>query len=218
MPLKPGDQVDVAGFPSIVDERAALVDATFHRTAGGTPPAPLPLTAIQALDGKHDSALVETEGELGAISPVGNDKVLVLHQEGTTFTARVRAADPAVTSLREGSRVRLTGICLVQYDLLGNPLALNLRLRSGRDIVVTRRAFWLTTGRALSILGFLGIAIILALAWIASLRHRIQRQTSASWTLRLFTRWPGSPACGAASDSNPKSSAQLSKPQATAYW
>jgi PAS domain-containing protein len=177
MPLKPGDQVNVVGFPSIVDDRAALVDATFHRRAGGTPPAPLPLTAVQALDGKHDSALVEIEGELGAISPVGNDKVLVLHQAGTTFTARVRAADPAVTSLREGSRVRLTGICLVQYDLLGNPLALNLRLRSGRDIVVTRRASWLTMGHALWILGVLGLVIILALAWIASLRRRVQKQT-----------------------------------------
>ncbi|MGA2435552.1 MAG: ATP-binding protein, partial [Bryobacteraceae bacterium] len=177
MPLEPGDQVDVAGFPSSVDERAALVDATFHRTAGGKPPAPLPLTAGEALVGEHDSALVEIEGELGAISPVGNDKVLVLHQAGTTFTARVRAADPEVKSLREGSRVRLTGICLVQYDLFGNPLALNLRLRSGRDIAVTRRASWLTTGRALSILGFLAIAIVLALTWIAILRRRVQKQT-----------------------------------------
>lgn len=105
--LQAGDRVDVAGFPSIMDGRAALQEAVFRRSGTGPPLPPISLTAQQALEGKYDSALITLEGELGAISQLANEKILVVRQANTMFTAMV-PGEPRTTSdlapLREGSR------------------------------------------------------------------------------------------------------------------
>ena len=178
--LQAGDRVEVAGFPSIVDGRAALQEAELRRSGTGPPPQPVELTLQQALEGQYDSALVTVEGELGAVSQLPNEKILVVRQANRMFTATLpveprASSDPA--PLREGSQLRLTGICLIESDAVGNPIAFKLRLRSAHDIVVTRRSSWLTPERTLSILGALAILIAGTLAWVGILRRRVRHQT-----------------------------------------
>jgi signal transduction histidine kinase/CheY-like chemotaxis protein len=176
-PLQPGDRLDVVGFAGTVDGRAAIHEATYRTLGSGPPPKPIQLQAKQASDGQYDSALVTIDGELEGISQRGGDNVLILRQGSTRFTALLRQEAADEGALREGSRLRLTGICLVESDMLGNAVGFQLRLRSGSDLIVTRRGRWLTPVRALSALGLLALSIAGALAWVAILRRRVEGQT-----------------------------------------
>jgi two-component system, sensor histidine kinase and response regulator len=113
--------------------------------------------------------------------------VLLLRQGNTLFTAilndEIDSLGPA--SLREGSLLRVTGICLVERDISGGQTAaggleqttFKIQLRSPRDVEVLKHAPWLTSDRALSILGLLAAAIAGALGWITILKRRVRGQT-----------------------------------------
>ncbi len=175
--IRPGDHIDVVGFAGTVDGRTALQEATFRRLAAGPQPQPVALQAKQAADGEYDSRLVVVDGELEGMSQRGGDDVLIMRQGSTRFTALVRRDALNISSLREGSWLRLTGICLIESDIAGNAIGFQVRLRSTADLTVTRRGPWLTTGRAISALSVLALSIMGALAWVAILRRRIEGQT-----------------------------------------
>ena len=80
-------------------------------------------------------------------------------------------------TLQRGSRIRLTGICLVDSDALGNPISFKIRFRSSRDIAILQTPPWMTPERAASIVSILAFAIMGALAWVGILRRRVQSQT-----------------------------------------
>ena len=176
MPLEPGDHVDVAGFPVVVDGRATLVNAAFHRLRAGAPPKPLPLTVRQALDGEHDSALVQIEGDLcyltgwkrqgPGVARCGNQ----FHRPGAG--KRSRAQLVARRQPRQTDR-HMSGSVRRHRDSAGADLAAAFQQGHHRHT----KPVLADAGRALSILGFLGVAIVLALTWIAILRRRVQKQT-----------------------------------------
>jgi len=95
------------------------------------------------------------------------------------FTAfskgKPRKADFA--GVREGSYVRVTGICLVRTDEIGDPAAFRIRFSSGADVEVIGRAPWWTMGRALLVLAALGSAVLGTLAWVTILHRRVRSQT-----------------------------------------
>ncbi len=184
--LGPGDDVDVVGFPGLAGSRPVLQDSLVRRVRAGAPPLPTPVSAALALQGTHDSALVTLEGQVRSISRLPHHEVLLLDQGGVPFTASMEdhAGEWPLGALREGSQVRVTGICNVNWhdrddgdDPLVTAISFEIRTRSARDIVVTKRAPWLTARRALLIAGFLAAAIAGTLAWIAILRRRVRSQT-----------------------------------------
>jgi len=116
--LRPGDRVDVIGFPGIVETRPALQDALFRRIGVAPAPVPVRITPEEALQKMQDN-LVSLEGRLTATSLLPNERVLMLRQGDRMFAAilndEIASLNPA--SLREGSLLRVTGICLVQRDI-----------------------------------------------------------------------------------------------------
>jgi signal transduction histidine kinase/CheY-like chemotaxis protein len=184
--LRPGDRVDVVGFRGIVDTRPALQDVVFRKI--GVAPAPLPVrtTPQEALQ-KMQDRLVSLEGRLTAVSLLPRERVLVLRNGNTLFTAVLDddIAQLRPASLREGSLLRVTGICLVERDSSGGQapsggveqMTFKIQLRSPQDVEVIEYPPWLTSDRALSILGILAAAIAGALSWVTILRRRVRRQT-----------------------------------------
>ena len=184
--LRPGDRVDVVGFRGIVDTRPALQDAVFQQIGLAPTPEPVRTTPAEALQ-KMQDRLVSLEGRLTAVSLLPREKVLMLQNGNTVFTA-ILADDigklrPAM--LREGSLLRVTGICLVDRDVSGGQTpaggvertTFKIRLRSPEDVEVLEYPAWLTGNRALGILGILGAAIAGALSWVSILRRRVRGQT-----------------------------------------
>jgi signal transduction histidine kinase/PleD family two-component response regulator len=176
--LEPGDEVDVAGFPGIEDSRPVLEHAVYRRIGKGPPPLPVRVTVKDVLGGQHDSGLVMLEGQLTAFSVLPIEQDFIISQDKSVFGALWKGSgDNRFAGAPPGSRVQLTGICLVQTDALGVPESFRIQLRSPEDLVVIQKASWFTLNRAFSMLGILAAAVLLVLFWVANLRHRVQRQT-----------------------------------------
>ncbi len=184
--LRPGDRVDVVGFRGIVDTRPALQDAIFRQIGVAPAPVPVRTTPQEALQ-KMQDRLVSLEGRLTAVSMLPHERVLLLRQGNTLFTAILNDQNASLRpiSLREGSLLRVTGICLVDRDISGGQTpaggleqtTFKIQLRSPQDVAVLKYPPWLTGDRALSILGLLAAAIAGALGWVTILKRRVRAQT-----------------------------------------
>jgi signal transduction histidine kinase len=178
--LKPGDRAEVVGFPGFVNSRPVLQDAIYRGIGTGFAPAPLPIQADQVLpNDQHDSALVTLQGWLTALMIPPNQQVLTLTDAKTTFSAigHEKRSD-AWSRLREGSLIRVTGICVIERDAAGNPQSFKVRLRSLQDIVVLQSPSWWTPDRVLSLLGLTVLVVALVSAWVMALRRRVRSQTA----------------------------------------
>jgi hypothetical protein len=74
------------------------------------------VSSRQLLEGEYDSALVSVEARLLEKSLVPRRQTLLLQTDGLIVNASMQAIqpDPALFSLRDGSRIRVTGICMVE--------------------------------------------------------------------------------------------------------
>jgi len=185
-----GDFVDVVGFPAISAYKATLEDASF-RVSGGGAPAPLPglITADEALDGNDDGQLVRIDGELIGQDLAASNPTLMLHSGKFIFSAILPkgAAGPGMLPWKDGSILRLTGICNVQFDSVNTnlgegavrPGALHILLRSADDLAVLRTPSWWTPQHALAAFAMIGILAFAGLFWIVILRYQVEQRTEA---------------------------------------
>jgi signal transduction histidine kinase/DNA-binding response OmpR family regulator len=178
-PLSPGDRVDVVGFAALVDNHLALENAAVRLRSHGPLPPAISLTAAQVLAARYDSALVRTEGVLSQVAVTPAEKLLVLRQGSRVFTAFSNARFPEgrLASLKEGSLVQVTGICILSRDSTGQSTSFRILFGTPRDIAVLGRAPWWTVGRLSGVLGILGVVILVVLGWVEILRRRVQGKT-----------------------------------------
>jgi diguanylate cyclase (GGDEF)-like protein len=186
-PLAPGQVADVLGFPTIGNVTPTLSEAVY-RADPGIRHINIPvIDAAQAFAGDHDAQLVHLDADLLAQDKAAQDPTIVVRTGPFTIPVILPAsADTrSLLALKEGSRLRITGICSVQADSRiftrhdGYPVARNFQimLRSGDDIVVLHAPSWWTAQHTLRALA-LALAITLAvLCWVVSLRMRVSRQT-----------------------------------------
>jgi len=185
-PVEPGDVVDVVGFPESGEFRPILTDATFRRAGAGQPIAAIPVTAESAFRGDRDSELVRIEGELIGQDRATTDPALVLASGKFLFPVILPngAAGRAIPEWKEGSRLRITGICSVQVDSQGTsmgegttlPKSFRILVRSPQDLVVVRMPSWWTARHLLEVLGVVLGVTLSVLGWVFVLRHRVKRQ------------------------------------------
>jgi signal transduction histidine kinase/CheY-like chemotaxis protein len=181
--LRAGDVVDAVGFPSTGTAYSLIFeDAQVRRAATGAPVQPLTLDPTRLTSGAADAQLVEVEAVLLERVSTPDGPTLLLDADGTAFAAilDLRTRHDALARLEPGSRLRLRGICNVQLATTGiqrkgRSFQLLIPLEGGID-VVRAPAFW-TAGRALWVVGLLAGVIVIALAWVVVLRHRVARQT-----------------------------------------
>ena len=178
---RPGDVVEAVGFPAIGSFRAHLEDSEFRVTGSDASPAPLPITLKEALVGANDANLVVLSARLIEALQSPAESVLVLLAEDTLFHARLPRTSLAV---RNGSDVRLTGICRVQEftspanTFSAEPRDVELLLRSPADIAVESTPSWWTTARLAVATGILLVISVAAFSWIALLRRRVLDQSA----------------------------------------
>ena len=182
--LLPGDEIDVLGFPSFGSYPPVLGDATF-RKIGSTEPLP-PLTLTNFDDAfSHENDLVAVDGILTQIQPVFSGVTLTLDKDGQTFKAflKTESGDPIHPNWQAGSKVRVIGICSLDYDEtravpgIWQPKSFQIVLRSPEDLTViapppwwTLKHFTMLLAIATSVLVFL-IALIVAFS-----RRRLHEQ------------------------------------------
>ena len=187
---KTGDLVDVVGYAAPGEYSAVLQDAVIRRIGSGRSPSAPGITPEQALTGEFSNQLVAIEARV--LSHVANsaERRLILQAGNFTFDAELGAGGkggPELDALRDGSVVRLTGICSVQVDrskqYLSNYGAPNLSsfhilLRTPDDIQVLRNASWWTLERALGAVAALLLTVATGVIWVVVLRRKVRSQTA----------------------------------------
>ncbi len=185
-----GSFVDVVGFPAINMFKPTLEDAVF-RAAGrpAAPPPPVAITAQKAIKGDLDGRLVELDTELIGRDSAAAVPTLMLRAGGVLFPA-ILPKDAALGDQlpwKDGSLVRITGVCNVQVDSLGTnlsegavrPESVHFLLRSIDDVSLLSAPSWWTSTHTLESFSAAGLLVVASLVWIVVLRHRVAQQTKA---------------------------------------
>lgn len=184
--LDTGDVADVVGFVAAESAASILTDAVFRKASAGQLVPAAPATAEEALLGSHNSELIQLDGLLIGRDLAFSDTTLVLASGKSIFTVVLpkALAGPETGDWKEGSRLRVTGICSVQLDHQssvlkdGEAVASSFRvlLGSPRDVVVLQRPSWWTAAHMLVLLALALAATLAVLGWVMVLRRSVQRQ------------------------------------------
>jgi PAS domain S-box-containing protein len=192
-PLKPGDRVEVLGFPSQGQYTPTLQDAVYRKIHSGFEPEPVSIGLDEVLKGTNDCRLIRLEATLLDRVRYGQEQFLVLQANNSNssaptsdfvFHAYNEQEQPGnFPGLENGSRVAVTGVCLIEPGTDWRPgdawraKSFRLLLRSSADVALLNAPPWWTLTRLLWMTAVLGVIVLAAFAWVAVLRRRVQHQT-----------------------------------------
>jgi diguanylate cyclase (GGDEF)-like protein len=188
--LRAGSSVDVVGFPIISMFKSTLEEAEFRGAAGfAATSRPVFVTAQQAIKGDFDGRLVQMDGELVGQDLTAAEPSLLLRSGGMLFPATLprSAATGARLAWKEGSLLRITGVCNTQVDStsisMGDGIvrqsSMHILLRSSGDVLTLKAPSWWTPRHTLEAFAVVGLLAFAAITWIAVLRRRVRQQTQA---------------------------------------
>ena len=185
-PLRNGELIDIAGFAKPDGSAPTLTDAVY-RSVESVAPAPeavVPETAEQALMGGHESQLIQIDGELVSRDLASPDTTLLLTSGKSIFTVILPQglSSPEMTAWKNGSVLRITGICSNQIDMqksgldIGTavPRSFRILMRSPADVVVVQKPSWWTPVHAAVVLALALTGTLVVLGWVMVLRKRIR--------------------------------------------
>ena len=183
-PLALGDRVEVLGFPAHGDYTPVLEDAVYRKTGSGGELNPEAITPDEALKGTHDCQLVRLEGKLLERSRQNQGEFLIIEVDRFLVRALLERQDSAgaLSRVGNGSRVAVTGICLIepgdwQAGENWRARSFHLLLRAEADVAVLEPPPWWNLARLLWIVSLLAVVVLGAFAWVGVLRRRVQKQT-----------------------------------------
>jgi diguanylate cyclase (GGDEF)-like protein len=180
-----GDDVDLVGFAGTENNTSILTDAVFRSAGASGPVVAAPVTPEQALLGKHDSELIQIDGQLIGEDLASSDTTLLLTSGKNIFTAILprNLAEPDSSAWKIGSVLRVTGICSVQLDAVSKvregaavPKSFRVFMRSPQDVAVLQGPSWWTPLHAVLLLALALIGTLVVLGWVVELRRRLVRQ------------------------------------------
>lgn len=183
-PLQPGDMIEVLGFP-LAGEYVSpvLEEAVFRKIGQAKPLTPRKIAAEEGRLGRNDATLVEMEATLLNRVRRERDQILELESSQLIFYAEAPTSPKKhdlLASIPNGSRVRLTGVCLVRPDQegLADPSqSFRLLLGSASDVALLAKPSWWTVEHTLWVLAGTLAVFLASLTWVAVLRKQVKAQT-----------------------------------------
>jgi diguanylate cyclase (GGDEF)-like protein len=184
-PIRIGDQADVTGFPYAHAGFLTLTGGEIQESPAYTPIAPLPASVSELASSKHIFDLVSVEGQVVMEVRENSQDEYVLVSDGQVFSAVHHhpyggAAPSPMKQVRVGSRVRVTGICIVDNS---NPfrgdVPFDILMRTPDDIAVVAQPSLLTVRNLMILVGLLLAVVFVVAARGWAIEHRVRRQTAA---------------------------------------
>jgi diguanylate cyclase (GGDEF)-like protein len=192
-PLQVGDQADATGFPDAHDRLLTLTDGEIRDREILQPVRPqlatwhqLGFWSSNSPDG-HMYDLVSIEGKVETEVREASQDEYVLNADGRLFTAIYRhplkpRAVPSMLQIPLGSKIRVTGICvIVQANTIspGEEVPFNILMRSFDDISVVARPSFLSVRNLLLIVGLLLLTVLAGGARSWAIERKVRRETAA---------------------------------------
>ncbi len=190
-PLRIGDLASATGIPGVSDGAPALTHAEVQDEAEYMPVAPINVTWEQLgaadMAGMHHYDLVSIEGQVVMESREASQDKYVLTHEGQLFSAIFHHPDstsrlelPPMREIPVGSRIRVTGICMLQDTTLFTGQApFNILLRSFDDIVVIANPSLLNIRNLMRAVSVLVLLVVAGAVWSWILGKKVRHQTAA---------------------------------------
>ncbi len=177
---RPGDWVDVAGFRDLEDFLPILSDVVMVPDKGPVTPVPpreLPVESLE--DGLQHAGYVAVTGQLMDLirTPSGsarNRLVLALQSPRGIFTAELEegaGAEALAAALEPGGELRVSGICVTQTNMSGDPSGFRLLLPDAASVAVVKPAPYFTVKRLLILLS-IALGVLFAATLTAFLLAR----------------------------------------------
>jgi signal transduction histidine kinase len=183
--LKPGDVVDVVGFPGFDHFLPVLEDATFRKAGERSGILKAKVTGVRRLQsGFRHASLIQIEGKVvnrteQPVVKAGGETseqqtVLTLQDAGILFTVEGNSPEVnrALSQIEIGSTVRADGVCFSRINENGNLQSLQILLPAAGGIRVLKKPDWLTPARLLGGLAALFLVLLVALSWIVMVQKR----------------------------------------------
>lgn len=178
--FSPGDQLDVAGFPTMRDFSPCLEEVTLRREGVGHLPPAKPVNAAQILrSGAHDGLRVEIRAQVLQSHLVAAQPKLILQEGQVIFTSQIIQSRKrgTVRNLSAGSIVKVRGVCVVQGTENNEPGSFRILAPTLEDVVLLEAGPWWTPKHTFTLLGGIAFAAVLTSAWVSSMRRQIRAQT-----------------------------------------
>jgi hypothetical protein len=184
--VRPGDKLEVIGFPAKGEYAPILQDAIYRKMGSGTTVTPVELNVDEVLKGAHDCRVISVKANLLERTRRGREQFLVLESGGFTFHAYMGETGPEadltkLDQLLNGSELMVTGICLVERGS-GWQAGEGWRVKSFRlilpttgDIKLIKAPPWWTQPDKLRIAGIISALLLAVLVFIDVLRRRPKR-------------------------------------------
>ena len=171
-----GDRVEVLGFPFSDERGTILQDAIYRRTASGTVPTPLRVTA---LSGEFNALLVQIKGRVLDHVPQPRQNCLVLQAGPSVFYARLARDAPVsfLESYRKGSVLQVTGVCFMDQGKAQMPQGFSILVPSPGDLTLLQGPPRWTPKHTSLAAGIMAGLILASAAWVSSLKTRVRSQT-----------------------------------------
>jgi diguanylate cyclase (GGDEF)-like protein len=188
-PMRIGDLADATGFPGLHDGFLTLTNGAIQDSLASAPVTPQPATWSQLALSHHVFDLVSIEGQVVTEVREASQDEYVLFAEGQMFSAIFRhpppstltpAATPPMRQIPVGSRVRITGICMLDDSNPFNAqVPFTILMRTYDDIAVVARPSWLTIRNLITVLSLLLLVVFVVAGWGWTLKRKVLRQTAA---------------------------------------
>jgi signal transduction histidine kinase len=170
--LQVGDLVDVVGFPELSSAAPVLREAVVRKTGHAALPKARKIGADDLIRADLDSTRVQLQGLLVNVRSTPTEEALEMRVGLRSFLAVLPNLDKDVRAIPVGSRLQMTGTCVMQ-GVSQDVASFGLLLNAPSDIAVLARPPWWTLGKLLFILGALACVLAVTVLWITQLRRKV---------------------------------------------
>lgn len=185
--VKIGDQADASGFPDVHDGFLKLRDGEVRDSHLFAPVNPLPVSWTDLAHSHHVFDLVSVEGIVVAEVRESAQDEYELSVGGHLFSAIFRhpeqgtgAPRPVMKKIPLGSRVRVTGVCILEdSNPFNNDVPFDLLLRDYDDIAVVARPSMISVENLIRVVSVLLLIVLAVSAWGWMLNRKVRKQTAA---------------------------------------
>lgn len=177
--FRPGDVIEAAGFPVMLDGQEVMQYAICRKVGSGQPPATVRVTTAELLDGRHSADLVGLRARLVDWVVAGQNITLIFQSGDHLFKGLLnRDVSSKLTLPEKNSLVDVTGICVISEleDIwFYQPRSFLLLVAELADLRVVEAPSWWTAERLWRALAITGIVLLAAAGWVWALRRQIGR-------------------------------------------